>query len=203
MTEFSKNLRKLREDKKISQKSAAASLGVSQALLSHYEKGIRECGLDFLARAAKYYSVTADFLLGLRDDEYTDTDKPADIRDIKKEAGNTYSVSLLYKNLIIHALTYLFDSMKDSKYREVSIVSGKYLSLAVYRLCGILYSGVNEKGEKCDKKGNAANFAERHLISELKCITEIAEMGAPLGEYNFDNVYLNNIIKNYLFNTDA
>ena len=62
---FSQNLRKLRETKKISQKSAAASLGISQALLSHYEKGIRECKLEFLARAAKFYGVTADFLLSV------------------------------------------------------------------------------------------------------------------------------------------
>ena len=45
-------------------KGAAARLGVSQALLSHYEKGIRECGLDFVTRAAKLYHVTCDYLLG-------------------------------------------------------------------------------------------------------------------------------------------
>ena len=64
---FSKNLRKLRENQKISQKSAAASLGISQALLSHYEKGIRECGLDFLVRAAGFYKVSTDYLLGITD----------------------------------------------------------------------------------------------------------------------------------------
>ena len=44
----------LRKEKGLSQKQAAADLGVSQALLSHYEKGIRECGLDFLVRTAEY-----------------------------------------------------------------------------------------------------------------------------------------------------
>ena len=179
MTAFSKNLRKLREDKKIAQKTAAATLGVSQALLSHYEKGIRECGLDFLSRAAKYYGVTTDFLLGLCDEQ------PGLLTDEKKD-GDTYSVSMLYKNLIVHALTYLFDSMKDLKYRDASILSGKYLSLVIYRLCGILYSGIDKP----------VNFAERHLIAELKYITELAEMNAPLGQYNLDNAYLNNIIKN-------
>ena len=46
-----------RKERKISQKKAAADLGISQALLSHYEKGIRECGLDFLIRIADYYNV--------------------------------------------------------------------------------------------------------------------------------------------------
>ena len=53
-----------RKERKISQKKAAKDLGISQALLSHYEKGIRECGLDFLVRIADYYNVSCDYLLG-------------------------------------------------------------------------------------------------------------------------------------------
>ncbi len=60
-------LSELRQEKGVSQKSAAADLGVSQALLSHYEKGIREFSLDFLSRAADYYEVTADYILGRSD----------------------------------------------------------------------------------------------------------------------------------------
>ncbi len=64
MSTFPERLTQLRTEKNVSQKEAAAGLGLSQALLSHYEKGIRECGLDFLCRAADYYNVTADYLLG-------------------------------------------------------------------------------------------------------------------------------------------
>ena len=64
---FSANLSALRREKGVSQKQAAQSLGISQALLSHYEKGIRECPLDFVKKAAEYYSVTADYLLGITD----------------------------------------------------------------------------------------------------------------------------------------
>ena len=53
--DFSRNLTFLRKEKKLTQKQAAQELGISQALLSHYEKGIRECGLDFLIKAADYY----------------------------------------------------------------------------------------------------------------------------------------------------
>ena len=61
---FGQTLAFLRKEKNISQKQAANDLGVSQALLSHYEKGIRECGLEFLVRAADYYDVSCDYLLG-------------------------------------------------------------------------------------------------------------------------------------------
>lgn len=57
-------LSELRKAKGISQKEASAQLGISQALLSHYEKGIRECGLGFLVRAADFYGVSCDYLLG-------------------------------------------------------------------------------------------------------------------------------------------
>ncbi len=66
-TAIPSRLVKLRNEKNLSQKEAAAALGVSQSLLSHYEKGIRECGLDFLCTAARYYDSTTDYLLGLTD----------------------------------------------------------------------------------------------------------------------------------------
>ena len=61
---FNERLVELRTEKGISQKEAAADLGISQALLSHYEKGIREYSLSFLCRAAEYYDVTTDYILG-------------------------------------------------------------------------------------------------------------------------------------------
>ena len=65
---FASRLRLLRKQKQVSQKKAAEDLGVSQALLSHYENGIRECGLDFVVRAADYYGVRTDYLLGHSND---------------------------------------------------------------------------------------------------------------------------------------
>ena len=68
-TSISVRLVSLRKEKNLSQKEAAEQLGVSQALLSHYEKGIRECGLDFLCRASTFYDVSTDYLLGLTDNK--------------------------------------------------------------------------------------------------------------------------------------
>jgi transcriptional regulator with XRE-family HTH domain len=57
-------LSKLRHDKHVNQRTAAAALNISQALLSHYENGLREPGLDFIDSACDYYNVSADYLLG-------------------------------------------------------------------------------------------------------------------------------------------
>ena len=64
---FSQTMSKLRKERHLNQRAAAADLGISQALLSHYETGAREPGLDFVCRACKYYNVSADYLLGLSD----------------------------------------------------------------------------------------------------------------------------------------
>lgn len=65
LSKFAQVLSRLRKERGISQKKAASDLGISQALLSHYEKGIRECGLDFVIRCSEYYGVTTDYLLGV------------------------------------------------------------------------------------------------------------------------------------------
>ena len=65
---FSETMSTLRRARGLSQRAAAADLLISQALLSHYENGAREPGLAFLCRACKYYGVTADYLLGLSDE---------------------------------------------------------------------------------------------------------------------------------------
>ena len=59
------------------QRQVAADLGISQALLSHYENGTREPGLAFLVRACDYYGVTADYLLGRTQTKTTATGEEA------------------------------------------------------------------------------------------------------------------------------
>lgn len=53
-TDFSRTLSLLRQEKGISQRKAAAALGISQALLSHYENGIREPGLAFVCKVCDF-----------------------------------------------------------------------------------------------------------------------------------------------------
>ena len=55
---------RLRKERGLNQRTAAADLHISQALLSHYENGLREPGLSFVDAACRYYGVSADYLLG-------------------------------------------------------------------------------------------------------------------------------------------
>jgi transcriptional regulator with XRE-family HTH domain len=57
-------LSQLRQEKDLSQRKVASDLGISQALLSHYENGLREPKLEFVVRVCDYYGVSADYMLG-------------------------------------------------------------------------------------------------------------------------------------------
>ncbi|MEL4107055.1 helix-turn-helix transcriptional regulator [Oscillospiraceae bacterium WX1] len=62
--DFAKALTNLRRGKNFSQKKVADDLGISQALLSHYENGVREPKMEFIIKACDYYGVSADYILG-------------------------------------------------------------------------------------------------------------------------------------------
>ncbi len=90
--DFPKIISNLRRSRGISQKQAAIDLGVSQALLSHYEKGIRECGLDFLIKLSNYYEVSCDELLGIsHSEERVPKDIISGLKKIAKEAEKILS----------------------------------------------------------------------------------------------------------------
>ncbi len=75
---FAQILSELRRTAGLSQRKAAADLNICQALLSHYENGAREPGLNFVCRVCDYYNVTADYLLG-RSPNPDGVDRGADI----------------------------------------------------------------------------------------------------------------------------
>ena len=89
---FASRLSQLRRERGISQKKASEALGISQALLSHYEKGIRECGLDFVVRCSEYYNVTTDYLLGVSDNR-NGIDMQS-FESIAPETGSAESITL-------------------------------------------------------------------------------------------------------------
>ena len=60
-------LRDLREDRDLKQKEVAAVLNIDQRVYSNYETGKREIPTRFVVTLAKYYKVSTDYILGLKD----------------------------------------------------------------------------------------------------------------------------------------
>lgn len=141
--DFPRIITLLRKERSISQKQAAADLGVSQALLSHYEKGIRECGLDFLVKTADYYNVSCDYLLGRcaepmgRAEAAPQSGQAAGGRDTLTPMQKMLAQS---HKLIFSMLNAAGDSTLEKEVRG-------YLALAVYRIFRVIYTA-NPKNDK-------------------------------------------------------
>ena len=60
-------IKTLREKRGIIQEILAAELGITQQMLSKYEKDVTVIKVDILKRLAEYFNVTTDYLLGMSD----------------------------------------------------------------------------------------------------------------------------------------
>lgn len=145
---FPRILTLLRKERGVSQKEAAKNLEISQALLSHYEKGIRECGLDFVVRAADYYGVSCDYLLGRTPDK---TGAILTVDDIPENEGgeneSTDALAVLNKKLVLNSVHILFDLLQKCNHKQLTIEASAFLNMAVYTLFRQLYQA-NTKNSK-------------------------------------------------------
>ena len=66
---YYQNLKKLREDKKITQKEMAEILGTSRSHYSKCEKGTRAITFSMMIKLAKFYDVSIDYIAGLTNDK--------------------------------------------------------------------------------------------------------------------------------------
>ena len=140
--EFPRTLSLLRQEKGVSQRTAAEALGISQALLSHYENGAREPGLVFVVKACDYYGVSADFLLGrtlTRDGTTITSEELYDISDEKNNSLKGGVLALLSKKLLVNSIGVLFGLLGKTGNREAIQAAAGYLSTAVYTMYRRLY----------------------------------------------------------------
>lgn len=60
-------IKELRKEKGISQKEFAMAIGVGQATVSEWEKGVYEPTATAIRLIAKFFNVTTDYLLQMED----------------------------------------------------------------------------------------------------------------------------------------
>ena len=165
-TDFSRTLSLLRQEKGISQRKAAAALGISQALLSHYENGIREPGLAFVCKVCDFYRVSADFLLGRtanRDGAMIDSET---LYDGSTEKGSLRGsiMATLQKKLAVNTTGLLFDLLSRTNSREASTAAGVCLGATLFDLLRRLYRQ-RGGGLRCRRSGRGAAAEPRSLYA--------------------------------------
>ena len=187
VSDFPRTLCLLRQEKKISQRKAAGELGVSQALLSHYENGVREPGLSFVVRAADYYGVSADFLLGRTMARDGGAILAEDLADSSMEKDNILhgsAAAMLSKKLLVNSTSLLYEQIGKESRPLVRLVSD-YMSLAFYKVYRLLYTLDDNSSKK-------AFAAQQNVFSELcdaemkKCEVQLRMMAVGDGETQMD-----------------
>lgn len=103
MKELRERIRDLREDHDLKQKAVAAYLGISQQTYSNYERGRREIPTWAVVALAKYYKVSADYLLGM-DTSYL---------------GSTNLRNVYLENITMHDVVYDIQNLKKNERKDL------------------------------------------------------------------------------------
>lgn len=196
---FSRVLALLRQEKGVSQRKAAGELGISQALLSHYENGVREPGLEFVVKACNYYHVSADYLLGrtlTRDGAVIEAEELVNAAEGKENLRGSI-MAKLQKKLLINSTAVLFDQLGKTGSRDAVTQASAYLSAALYQLYRLLYrqSGANDNYFCTDKQDfdmdvlSAGMTVSRIHYARALQDKEIADKFPPMDAQSLANEY--------------
>lgn len=168
----------LRKERGLSQKQVANDLGVSQALLSHYEKGIRECGLDFLIKTAEYYEVSCDYLLGrtvqrkLASVSVDDIPESEEIRYLK---GNM--INQINRKLLMNTTTVIFDLLAQIGDKKLTNAVSNYLMSAEYEIFRTLYCSEKNNSQTMFSvdRNRYKNLTSASMLIDLEIIDALIE----------------------------
>ena len=68
--EIKKRIKELRKEKGLTQKQLAKLLNKSETGFASWEQGLSEPGISDIRKMCEIFNVSADYFLGLNDDEY-------------------------------------------------------------------------------------------------------------------------------------
>ena len=177
-SDFPRIITFLRKERGLSQKQVATDLGISQALLSHYEKGIRECGLDFLVKAADYFEVSCDYLLGrtvqrrLASVSADDLPESDEIRHLK---GNM--INQINKKLLMNTTTVIFDLLAQIGNKRLTNAVSNYLMSAEYQIFRTIYSAQEQNSQTMFSidRNRYKNLNSASMLIDLEIIDMLIE----------------------------
>lgn len=198
-SDFPRIITLLRKERGISQKNAAADLGISQALLSHYEKGIRECGLEFLVKAADYYNVSCDYLLGRSPEPAGKTISYEDIPEQDSNSGKIAAggsmMAAFNRKLIVNSLNVLFSLIQKTGSNTIMKAVSSYMMLAIYKMFRIVYSSNTKNDQRFFTIPEiAASGSASAAMAMCEAEASAAAKGVTFGENDIALESDNNII---------
>lgn len=205
---FPRIISHLRKESGVNQKTVAEHLQISQSLLSHYEKGKRECGLDFLVKIAEYYNVSCDYLLGRtldRQGSALTLEEASKIANSRSEKGENYTgntiLSVFNKKLIFNSLSVIYDILLRIDNKRLTKALSMYLMLPIYKVFRTLFSiddtnhqtafSLNKERYKgyCDASMSLAYSDAKHTIYKKNSKVKGVEISSKQLEEDYPDSY--------------
>lgn len=190
--EFPRMVTLLRKERGLSQKKVALDLNISQALLSHYEKGIRECGLDFMVKIADYFDVSCDYLLGRTSERsigangYAKQAAPsASDNTGSSEEKRTSALVDQNRKLINDSMSIIFELLEQTDNRGLTTEVSSYLMVTVYKMVRLIYSA-NAKNPQAmfsvlpELYKGVSNAMQAIVETRISCLAA----GRPAGDFS-------------------
>ena len=184
-TDFPRILSLLRKERGLTQKQVAADLGIAQALLSHYEKGKRECGLEFLVNLLGRSPVSNGGII-------TESDIPDGNSSGDSKSGDI--MLALNKKLITNSIEVIFSILQKIKSSKLSKSVSSMLTLSVYKAFRITYNA-NRKND--DNLFGVSPTSALHLIDSAICLEVGAAADAANDADNAPSITTNSIEAEY------
>ena len=175
--EFSAVFAQLRREKQLSQRKVAQDLKISQALLSHYENGLREPRFDFVVKACDYYGVSADYMLGRTAVRENPMLSGTSVSGDGGELADLWSSGNMYS--LINSVTVLTNAIASTYGEDCAHVAYDYFSAAAYALLRFMKLDADADLKKLigvpEYKFNL--LCERALNSALTALADFMEEG--------------------------
>ena len=113
-------IKQLREKRGLIQEILAAELGITQQMLSKYERDVTFIKVDILKKIAVYFNVTTDYLLGLSE---VKRDLQGQMK-VNETLDEYYDLVEIYKNLdkydqeMIRSIIQIIKKLDEKRKRE-------------------------------------------------------------------------------------
>ena len=129
MDSLGDRIRKLRNEKDISQSTLGKYLGVGKTTISNYETGYSTPDNEILAKLSSFFNVSTDYLLGVSDNRSNDQEELPDDFKTPEEAIDF----LLNKNVIMGFGGFDVDKLSDEDKVQFAHELLEHLKLLSYK----------------------------------------------------------------------